>query len=250
MNASIPQINWELIKAKRQYWLFPVGVFVFALVSFVVVVVPSISDTFELREEIDSLENEAEKLASKREALETISEANLDRQLDAVQAALPNDKPYMRALLSLMHVAEENNVQIRNFAFNPGLVASESAELSEEQAAAVEGGALGTVNLELSAVGNYEELNAYLQRVEEMKPLVLLEETAINSLNEERQETDMKLLVHYSFPPNEVGSVSAPLPEFSADELAALDRARALQEVEFEQITPSSPSNRENPFSF
>lgn len=247
------------LKKRRNVWLLPGFTMVFCVVSFALVVIPQVSDVFAIREQKQEKSANLELLQTKRLVLSQISAQELDQRLQSLEYVLPRRKPVLELLALLESFSLDSEVVMREYEFNPGQLATESAEIAEvppEDTA-------GTQEMVVALVvqGTFDAIQSFYEKIETMGPLsqlaVVNQNLLIDSFDSEsqlEQEAKITLNVQYAPYPRTLGEIEAEMSELSGEDIDTLERAESLQtvtDIEGQNSLELAPvSDRPNPFSF
>ncbi len=247
------------LKKRRNVWLLPGFTIVFCLVSFGLVVIPQASDVWAIREQKQEVSADLDKLQTKRLSLSQISADQLDARLQSLEYVLPRRKPVLELLTLLESFSLDTEVVMREYEFNPGQLATESAEISSEP---IED-ETGTQEMVVALVveGEFEAIQAFYEKIESMAPLsqlavvnqtLMIDPFALET--EVKQEAKITLNVQYASYPETLGEIDAEVTELSGDDMNTLEKTESLQTVadlEDQSFPEAAPaSDRPNPFSF
>lgn len=238
-------------------WAFPALVLAGVVVSIFVVVMPQTRALSEQREEMKIEEERHARLVEKRSYLESLSERELEQQLRDVELALPSSKPVFTFLSSLVGLVDDvEGLDVNNYDFSPGKIASESAE---EQAGREKAGQISWLPIEIGFSGSLELILELVTRLEEIAPLVDINGFELSGdLNEEEIAVDddrnieMTMNMYYSLAPDSLGKPSDPLAELTERDYEVLGVAQSLRTYEgiANQFGEEFDQEREDIFNF
>ena len=256
MNSSELMIA---LKKRRNVWLLPGFTVLFCLVSFALVVVPQVSDVFSIREKKQAESEPLEAMQAKRVALSQISAEELDQRLQSLEYVLPRKKPVLELLALLESFSLDSEVVLREYEFNPGQLATESAKPSEDPIEDERGEQEMVVALVVE--GSFDAIQSFYEKIESMGPLsqlaVVNQTLVIDPFAEDsqvKQEAKVTLNVQYAPYPEGLGEIESEAAELSADDMDTLDKSESLQtvaDIESQESVDVAPQvDRPNPFSF
>ena len=258
--TSSSKTQWALVKSRRSSWLFPVITVVVIVVSAVLVLIPQIKAIKAGREELAVLNDQLTRLTAKHQFLAGLSEAELDSQLLTVSQALPNDKPISRVLGILGQRTTQNEVTLKGYSLNPGVVASGPAERAPVKTENTDlPGKLAQVPVEFDATGNFEQLVAMLTSFETTSPLSRVTALSLSGFENEKPQTlptgltaKLSMEVLYSPPPATIGKTSDPLPVMTAKQKEILQTLIAFRSAELEAnpMPLGVDQMKANPFTY
>jgi hypothetical protein len=247
------------LKKRKNVWILPGFTLLFCVISFAFVVIPQVADVFAVREQKEAASLKLDALQSKRVSLSQISADELDEQLQSLEYVLPRRKPVLELLALLESFSLDTEVVLREYEFNPGQLATESAKPSQ---APLED-KTGTQEMVVALVveGTFEAIQLFYEEIESMGPLsqlavvsqtLLMDPFAQDST--EKQEAKITLNVQHAPYPEKLGDIEAKVAEFSGKDLDALEKAESLQtvaDIEDQSAVDVAPAvDRPNPFSF
>lgn len=247
------------LKKRRNVWLLPGFTMVFCVVSFALVVIPQVSEVLTIREQKQEKSANLELLQTKRLALSQISAQGLDQRLQSLEYVLPRRKPVLELLALLESFSLDSEVVMREYEFNPGQLATESAEIAE---APLED-TIGTQEMVVALVvqGSFDAIQSFYEKIETMGPLSQLAVVSQNLLidpfdseSQLEQEAKITLNVQYAPYPETLGEIETEVSELSGEDIDTLEKTESLQtvaDVEDQNSLELAPvSDRPNPFSF
>jgi hypothetical protein len=247
------------LKKRKNVWILPGFTVLFSVVSFVFVVIPQVVDVFAIREEKAVAVQKLDALQSKRVSLSQISADELDSRLQSLEYVLPRRKPVLELLALLESFSLDSEVVLREYEFNPGQLATESAKPTQ----APKEEKIGTQEMVVALVveGTFEAIQLFYQEIESMGPLsqlavvnqsLVFDPYAVDS--EVKQEAEITLNVQHAPYPDKLGEIEAEVKELSKKDMDTLDKTESLQtvaDIEDQNTVDVAPQvDRPNPFSF
>lgn len=179
----------------------------------------------ELRKETPRLENLQQKLVE----LENIQFTPEFAQAEIVNDALPSKKPLLELLTSLNTIAVANRIQIENFDLNPGIIASDTAELQELAKKSLSKDGIDTLDVAMNTVGSFSNIQQFLIDLEKISPFTTINTLSLNSrksgddFDAQEKEMDATLTTKsYFFTQTVSAAVEAPLPTLTTKEQEVL----------------------------
>lgn len=247
------------LKKRKNVWVLPGFTLLFCVVSFAIVVIPQVADVFTIREQKAVAAQKLDALQSKRVTLSQISADELDTRLQSLEYVLPRRKPVLELLALLESFSLDTEVVLREYEFNPGQLATESAKPTETPKEEK----TGTQEMVVALVveGTFEAIQLFYEEIESMGPLsqlavvnqtLVIDPFAVDS--EIKQEAKITLNVQHAPYPEKLGEIEAEVKELSADDIDTLEKTEALQtvaDIEDQNAGDFAPQvDRPNPFSF
>lgn len=219
-----------MIITNRKQMLISVvlGVVSFGLVFLAII--PQFQEFWTLKSELDKEIPRLTKLKQKLVELENIQFTPEFAQSEIVNNALPSKKPLLELLSSLSSIAAESSVQIKDFDLNPGIIASDTAELQAYYAKKLSKDGIDTLDISMNAVGSFENIQVFLINLEKISPFTTINTLSLNSsvrgddFNEQELNMLAKLTTKSHFFTQTVSAaIEAPLPILSFKEQNVLE---------------------------
>ncbi|MBU0974590.1 type 4a pilus biogenesis protein PilO [Patescibacteria group bacterium] len=230
MKNNKKPLNIEMIITNRKQMLISVvlGVVSFGLVFLAII--PQFQEFWTLKSELDKEIPRLTKLKQKLVELENIQFTPEFAQSEIVNNALPSKKPLLELLSSLSSIAAESSVQIKDFDLNPGIIASDTAELQAYYAKKLSKDGIDTLDISMNAVGSFENIQVFLINLEKISPFTTINTLSLNSsvrgddFNEQELNMLAKLTTKSHFFTQTVSAaIEAPLPILSFKEQNVLE---------------------------
>ncbi|OGV96401.1 hypothetical protein A2W24_04705 [Microgenomates group bacterium RBG_16_45_19] len=243
---------WAQAQRDRRFWLMPLAVAVAVISLTGLVVIPILQG---IREDLAAVEKEkAEltKLVAKRTVLTTLNEAVITEQLKTVNRVLPSRKPVLPLINTLANSASGAGVLLNSYAFDPGVVASEAAEVKAEE----KPGELATMSVKSSISGSYDAVLSFLSALGRVAPLMYPENAAFGGAldpaepSSEPMPIQVMLAAYYALPLKQLGAMSDPLPEMSQNQQTLLTKINEFNDYQNRDALPVTQEFRGNFFSF
>ncbi|MBP7740728.1 hypothetical protein KA089_00925 [Candidatus Woesebacteria bacterium] len=223
-------ININMILTNRKQMVFSVAIG-FAIVGILFfAIIPQFQQFLSLRAELEKETPKLTKLKQKLIELENIQFTPEFAQSSIVNSALPSKKPLLELLTSLNTIATSNSIQIENFDLNPGIIASDTAELQAyyaRQQSTKDG--VDTLEVSMNAIGTFDNVQSFLIDLEKISPFTTINTLKLNSRRRgddfDEQEQDMQAILttkSHFFTQSVSAAIEAPLPELSSKELDVL----------------------------
>ncbi len=264
MEINLPnEVNLKSVFAIRKYVVIPAVSVVVILLLTVFVFVPQVRSIIELRSGLVSSQKELDKLEEKVQALSSLDEDTLIKQVETLETVLPTKKAVIEWLHALNGLSGESQVALGEIVLNPGSIATESAEASTSSKTRptptpkptsssrdrVVSAQLESFELGLEIEGSIDGVTHFLENIQQVAPVVRI--TALElvpvarrrggvvpeeQLRGEIAQAKMELLLFYVPLPNQLAPVSKALDIISASEFELLER--------FEEFQVYEPSTR------
>jgi len=212
-----------LINRKKMAISIVLGVASVGLVLFAII--PQFQDFLSLSAELKKETPKLVKLKKKLVELENIQFTPEFAQSEIVTSALPSKKPLLELLTSLNTIAVSSSVQIEDFDLNPGIIASNTAELQAYYETKRVKDGVDTLDVSMNAVGSFENIQTFLVNLEKISPFTTINTLSLNSRKRgddfDEQELDMQAALttkSHFFTQTVSAAIEAPLPIISIAE--------------------------------
>ncbi|MCH7641469.1 hypothetical protein IID22_04705 [Patescibacteria group bacterium] len=179
---------------------------------------------------------ESRKVENKLEARATVLErveGVVLGQADVSIIALPEKNPSLLMLTQLSTQAEKHSLTLLG---------------KKTRAGAPAGKGITSGEISFSLKGDLKEIIEFLKDIKTLAPLSSIDEVSVK-LEGGEATVGILLSIYWSSFPTELPPITQPITELKQEEQAILDRISVLQKPEFITLTPSSPSEREDPFN-
>lgn len=193
-------------------------------------IIPQFREFIALHSELNKETPKLEKLQQKLVELENVQFTPEFAQAEIVEDALPSKKPLLELLTSLNTIAVASSVRIENFDLNPGLIASNTAELqgnAKQDLKAKDG--VDTLDISMDAVGSFDNIQKFLIDLEKISPFTTINTLSLSSRSRGddfgTQASDMQATLttkSHFFTQSVSAAVEAPLPTLSNKEQEVL----------------------------
>ncbi len=195
----------------------------------------------QIKETYDSLQRERKRvsqLQAKIQDLETLNEYELSEKSERLLTALPSLKNPVGMMTMVDQLAEENSLLVEELRVSPGEVATEAAEITEEE----------ELVFKLTMSGSISQFLNFLKVANQSLPLVTLQIKNFD-ISGQSFSTDVTLVGYYSGLPKTLGKAEAPVPKLTPEEEKLLNQLREYHLYETETFE-SLPGGKPNPFTF
>lgn len=224
------ELNLKLFITNRKHMGVAIALATVAAMLVFFAIIPQFKEFIDLRSELNKETPKLEKLQQKLVELENVQFTPEFAQAEIVEEALPSKKPLLELLTSLNTIAVASSVRIENFDLNPGLIASNTAELQDttKQTSSAKDG-VDTLDVSMDAVGTFENIQKFLIDLEKISPFTTINTLSLSSrsrgdeFNNEDADVQATLTTKSHFFTQTVSAaVEAPLPTLSDKELEVL----------------------------
>jgi Tfp pilus assembly protein PilO len=178
MHLNFEELNLRIFLTTRRNLAIAIvlGVVGAGLVLFAVL--PQAQQAYELYEKNALERPKLEKLQTKLNQLKDLAYTPEYAQIGRVNAALPSKKPLLELLTGLNNVATISLVSIDTFELNPGLIASEGAELSSAAS-----GPYDRLTVKLQLTGTFESIQEFMIQLERISPFTTITSLTLSDGN-------------------------------------------------------------------
>jgi Tfp pilus assembly protein PilO len=226
LDSSTIKMAWT----SRKFLVFAVALVLLEIVLIGTLLVPQVQEAYASYQKMQAEKPKLQKLLDKLDELESI-EMNPDfAQVDVVEKALPSRKPLMELLLALSSVSQDTGIAIEQFELRPGLVATDSTQPTQQASSK---GAFDQLALDVMIRGTFDDIVAFLLKVEEVSPFSTITSMEIGNqinMNAEgfedlAQEAVFQAVLTtetYFFTQSIAARIDSPLPKLSEKERQVL----------------------------
>ena len=102
--------------------------------------------------------------------------------------------------------------------------------------------------ISFSLKGEFQEIIKFLKDIQTLAPLSSIDKVGVKIEGGEAIVSTL-ISIYWSSFPTELPPITEPITELKQEEQTILDRISSLKKPEFITLTPSSPSEREDPFN-
>jgi Tfp pilus assembly protein PilO len=225
MHLDFDELNLRIFLTTRRNLAIAIvlGLASAGLVLFAVI--PQVQEAYELYNQSATERPKLQKLQAKLSELSDLAFTPEYAQIGRVNAALPSKKPLLELLTGLNTVSAISLVSIDTFELNPGLIASEGAEL------AAGSGPYDRLTVQLQLTGTFESIQEFMIQLERISPLTTITSLDLTDPKENSDgvsilSAEMMTETYYFTQPIRV-TVDAPIPTIAQAEKEVL---RKLEE--------------------
>lgn len=246
-----PQFNYKVIWTTRKYMVFTVGLVALTLGIAGLGIYPQIQEVFALRAEHQKEKPQLDKLQAKLAELQNILFTEEFVHAPLVNEALPSKKPLLEFLTSLNSIAVVNNIAVTNFEINPGIIATDAAQISQTSKVK---GPVDNLELNLEIEGTFDELQAFLLDIEKISPFTTITTLSLGKGTSAADRGTDKLISAalttktYFFVQTIKATVEAPLPKLGANDRNVLNALAEFQASDLPEQTEIIGGGVEDPF--
>jgi Tfp pilus assembly protein PilO len=216
------KFNWRLVVRNRRYLLYGIAVNIFSALMIWQASVPIVSKILELNTDYTKKNTVVRQLEQKNQALNNLQADTIIAQQTLVNQVLPSRKPVLELLTGINVVAGQTGVSFTDFVISPGEIASDSTAVASKKQAAKKGKtntAYDTIDIKLTAVGTFGQIQEFLRRVEQLAPLTTVTDLDLSIgkrsggvvQGDDAVSAELVLNTHF-FTQSLQTAISAPLP--------------------------------------
>lgn len=243
MKTDIDSSAVKIIWATRKSLVLAMMLILGGLVLVSAVVIPQFQQTMELYRDMKKEEPKLEKLKQKLASLDQIQFSPEYAQIATVEEALPSKKPLLELMVGLSQVSQDTGAVVSEFQLSPGLVATDSTQLSTTSKANYD-----QLQLDLVVEGTFKQIQDFLIGVERVSPFTTIVSMEIG--NQINTNTDQfiadgenaifsaKLKTETYFYTQPIQSrIDSPLPVLSSNELDVLSALTSFKPTDLPEQT-------------
>lgn len=196
------------------------------------VVIPKISSTLTIYNQLNVLKSRLDTLNSKVSDLNGLNNYELESRNSDVVKALPSDKNTVGRMSFLGYLAGQNGILVENMRLTPGsLSASGSATL-------------GVISIDLSLSGNSDQIISFLQAIQTHLPIFNMKALSTNLV---KGGATIKLETYFMGYPKTIGKIDVAVPKLTDSEEELLGNLRNYKTVQLMEYVEGA-GGKENPF--
>ncbi len=213
---------------KYRFILWPGLIVIFIGLTTIVFTLPKVQSLFLLKKDLVLTQEKLSRLTQKVSLLQTLDEAQLEKQVLLMEKALPSRKAMAETLSLVAALTEETGVNFVDFEVSPGQWLSEDLE---------------TVICSLGVSGGYEELGDFISKIHQSLPVL-----RVVSFDMEEGEFVFGVEAYSSPLPESLGEIDLALPQLSLTEENTYQKVAGFRSFTGESLVPL-PTGKENLFS-
>ncbi len=239
---GLDKIDFTYLLQTRRELMMGVAMLLVSAVLLFVAIIPQVRQAFSTYGSLRASQEDTKDLARKVSQLQQISSTPVVRRAEDVNRLLPSTKPLLELLGGLQVAASESQVSFEDVLLQPGLVATEGADI----AAAVQqntprGTAYDTLDLELTVAGDLEDINRFFRAVERLAPFTSVTRMSLVETIDRGAggqvvrifSADMVISSYFFIKPI-TATLGAPLPAISQQQQALLEELDSYTFPDFE----------------
>jgi Tfp pilus assembly protein PilO len=235
----------KLILTRYRPFFFPLLIGLVILFLTITLLIPKITQIFEVRQSLSKEKARLAKLTQKLADLEGLDDNELATKATLMVVALPAEKDVPLILATLSSLGREAGMGIESVKVSPGELSTESGKIKkkgkEEETP--------TLPFEVLVKGTIESLKNFLDRLGSTIPVMRVESASL-SFEEGEWQAKISLDTFFLPLPKSLGAVETPLAKISPEEELIYKRIEKYQAPAFEGDLPSVVTGKEDPFSF
>ncbi|MBI4100329.1 hypothetical protein HY439_01175 [Candidatus Microgenomates bacterium] len=219
------------------------------LIGFILVqfTLPQVKGIMKNREILKKEKTRLEQLTKKSTELEKLNTADLRRDFENAENALPSQNDVAGVLYMLARLQSDSQVFLDKIEMSPGLISSSSGQ---EKKTKTKEKTMSQVEFKVSGVGDLIAVKNFLQRVKEINPQIEITKFDIASSGAPGMEVNFELIFYYQLPPLALGKIDDSLPLLTAGEKEILSTVATFSAYNKIPSTEASASvvGKTNPF--
>jgi len=234
---------------KYKLYILPIGITIVSVLILVLAIVPLWKDTVLVYEDVQAATEQVKKLEKKLSVLNSLDEAELERQFTLATSALPVEKSPPTVITTILNLANETGVTLDTLVLDaPGSLASDSAkQLSGDEQK------IGAYSLAFSigVTADITQLRSFLSKSNQIRRLVRAKSFNLVFSDDEVLKTQIFFDTFYS--PLATRDSVEVLPELSAIDFELLQKLETFEDLaniplSEDEILAESGTPKENPF--
>lgn len=224
--------------------IVPSAIILAVILVSVIFLGPRLSGIIAGQEELASQKAKLAQLTAKAAFLESLQASELQTKTENSLAFLPAEKDLPRALTVIRNLAGNNGLELRGVQVGAGEISTGSAVAKTAK------NELGSLELKVIVVGNWDQLKNFLTQIEEASPLMRVVKANLSSLPPLVEAT--LYIDSFSLPlPTTLGASETPLTPISPQEEEVYRQlVKAVPPSQESLPSTTAPSGRANPFVF
>lgn len=275
---SVQKINLKLLLNVRRYFLLAAALMIGSVALIGLAIKPQVESILAINKEINQERQYFEDLTQKLNELKHIEFSAQFEQKDKVDQVLPSHKPILEILFNLSQASRQHGIIISELNFSPGEIATESAQINNQPAAASSGNPYSALQIDLTIEGRNDDLGPFITTVERIAPISTITDLKMGKKeytartrprlsdpdgslldNEDREErpppqeeeetvTAELALETYYYTNTIITKVDDKLPSVGDDEVKVFETIQKFMPTEFEQPSEIQSSDIEDLF--
>jgi len=234
---------------KAQAWLAVVSLIIGGV--FLYVFLPRFREYRETEKEIKVQDQKIAVLTRKFNDLNTLSEKELQDNVDLSLRAVPAEKDFYIVVQNIKSIFGQEGVLLPEFQFSVGEVSTQSAKAAQQ----TEGDQPEFFAIELSFFGPVDNVEKVISRLENSLPLLSVNSLKLNSDSSSpsgqlgNYEGTMSLKSYFALLPRTLGAIDKELPKIDSQQKKQLEGLSSFEYYAAEEVPLGEIAvGRENPF--
>lgn len=230
---------------KYKSYLIPILVVLIIFVSSLVFLKPKIIDLIEIQKKNSEERKKLAQLSQKVAALEGLDINELTAKSDLLLKILPAEKDIPNFLTALKIISQQTNVTLKSLKTDPGAISTVSAKPKTKEQKG-----LPSVPFDLIVRGENDMIKDFLQKVENVMPLMRIEIVSLSNREDNFVEASLILNAYFQPLPQNIGPLEQSISLVTQEEENTYQTLSGLEPAATESSLLEVVSGRENPFSF
>lgn len=229
-------------------FLIPTLVSVIIVVLTVVFLIPKLNEVRDVNEQVNQTKVRVDKLEQKLNSLKTLSEPELQKNVDLLTLALPTGEDVFNLISLVKTIGQENNLNLVSYSLSQTDTPTSNTTNTTE---ALSVDLNGTFNADLDSLQNF------IRQIESTLPLTTVENIKVKTMeasgsaqiNLYALSLEVKIRSLYSPLPKTLGKVETPLPKITDNDNKLIEQIKKFSTYETQQVPLETVTvGRENPF--
>ena len=208
---------------------------------------PKITESLKIGRQLSSSKKRLAQLTQKAADLKGLDKAELMAKSEVLLEALPTEKNLPQLLLTFRNLAQEANINLLKVQVSPGELATLSAQAQSKSYQKTD---VPFLAFSLALEGESENVKDFLDKIQSSLPFILVEKVNLAQEENEHQSLALSLNTFFLALPTQLGQLEKPLVLMTSEEEKTYQQLDDYQLVVAEESIFTTPSGRENPFSF
>jgi len=234
---------------KAQAWLIIVSLIIGGV--FLYVFLPKFREYQKIEKDIEVQEQKIVVLTRKFNDLNTLSEKELQDNVDLSLRAVPAEKDFYVVVKNIKNIFGQEGVLLPEFEFSVGEISTQSAKTTEQ----TEKSQPEFFGIELSFFGPMDKVEKVISRLENSLPLLSVNSLKLNSDSSSpngqlgNYEGTMNLKSYFALLPRTLGVIDEELPKINSQQKKQLEDLSSFEYYTAEEVPLEETAvGRENPF--
>ena len=183
----------------------------------------TISNVFTLINDKKTKEEQLAVISEKANWLQKIDKSQLEARTLSVERVFPSKKPAIEIIYTLKNTANQNQVEMGQIQFNPGIISQKSDTKSPISAKDT---SLKNFNLTITVTGTIESIGKFLNDLEKTAPLVKIDKLSLriqkSTTDTKKIQLNLDLSIYYQTLPTNLPAIADPVQKLLGDEEEAI----------------------------